>query len=54
MCVVFNDANGNAMREETEPAVEGGAVSVTENNGKYSASQDTVIPADPEYQGHLF
>jgi hypothetical protein len=56
ICVLlFNDVNGNAMREETEPAVEGGAISVTENNGKYSASLDTVIPADPaEYQGRCF
>jgi hypothetical protein len=56
VCVLlFNDANGNAMREETEVAVAGGAVSVSENNGKYSASQDTVLPADPEaYQGICF
>lgn len=56
ICVLlFNDINGNALREETEPAVDGGAVSVTENNGEYSAAQDTVIPADPEaYQGICF
>ncbi|MDP1547138.1 MAG: LysM peptidoglycan-binding domain-containing protein, partial [Anaerolineales bacterium] len=56
VCILlFNDANGNAMREETEVAVAGGAVSVTENNGKYSASQDTVLQADPEaYQGICF
>jgi hypothetical protein len=56
VCVLlFNDVNGNALREETEPAVAGGAVSVTENNGKYSASLDTVIPSDPEaYQGVCF
>lgn len=35
VCVLlFNDANGNAMREASEPAVAGGAVSLTENNGK--------------------
>ncbi|MEY2817434.1 MAG: hypothetical protein RL275_897 [Chloroflexota bacterium] len=56
VCVLlFNDANGDAMRQETEPAVAGGAVSVTEINGKYSASLDTVIPADPAvYQGVCF
>jgi LysM repeat protein len=56
ICVLlFDDLNGNALREETEPAVAGGAVSVTENNGEYSAAQDTVIPADPEaYQGICF
>ena len=56
ICVLlFNDSNGNALREETEPAVAGGAVSVTENNGEYSAAQDTIIPADPTaYQGICF
>ena len=56
ICVLlFEDANGNALREETEPAVAGGAVSVTEINGEYSAAQNTIIPADPEaYQGICF
>lgn len=56
VCVLlFNDANGNAMREDTEPAVAGGAVSLTENNGEYSGSQETFIPADPlVYQGICF
>jgi murein DD-endopeptidase MepM/ murein hydrolase activator NlpD len=56
VCVLlFNDVNGNAMREETEPAIEGGAVSVTEVNGKYSGSLQTEVPADPEaYQGICF
>jgi hypothetical protein len=56
VCVLlFADSNGNALREETEPAVAGGAVSLTENNGEYSASQETVIPADPAaYQGICF
>lgn len=56
VCILlFNDENGNALREETEPAVAGGAVSVTEINGEYSAAQNTVIPDDPEaYQGICF
>ena len=56
ICVLlYDDVNGNAVREETEPAVSGGAVSVTETNGAYSASLDTFIPADPEaYQGICF
>jgi len=56
VCILlFNDINGNAIREETEPAVAGGAVSLTENNGEYSAAQDTVIPSDPTvYQGICF
>lgn len=56
ICVLlYNDANGNAFREATEGAVAGGAVSVTEINGRYSATQDTVVPTDPEaYQGICF
>ncbi len=56
VCVLlYNDVNGDAMRQETEPAIEGGAVSVTEINGKYTGSQDTIIPSDPEaYQGICF
>jgi hypothetical protein len=56
ICVLlFDDVNGNALREDTEPAVAGGAVSVTENNGEYSAAQETIIPADPDaYQGICF
>ena len=56
VCVLlFNDANGNALREDTEPAVAGGAVSLTENNGEYSGSQETFVPADPlVYQGICF
>lgn len=56
VCILlFDDVNGNALREETEPAVAGGAVSLTENNGEYSAALDTTIPADPTvYQGVCF
>jgi LysM repeat protein len=56
ICILlFNDSNGNALREVTEPAVSGGAISVTENNGEYSAAQDTIIPVDPAaYQGICF
>ncbi|MBN8583289.1 MAG: LysM peptidoglycan-binding domain-containing protein, partial [Anaerolineae bacterium] len=56
VCVLlFEDGNGNAMREELEPAIAGGAVSVTENNGKYSASLDTILPADTTvYPGVCF
>jgi murein DD-endopeptidase MepM/ murein hydrolase activator NlpD len=56
ICVLlFQDQNGDALRQETEPAVAGGAVSVTEINGEYSAAQDTVINPDPDaYQGICF
>lgn len=56
VCVLlFNDENGNTIREETEAAVAGGAVSLTEINGEYSGSQETFVPADPlVYQGVCF
>ena len=56
ICVLlFEDSNGDAFRQEAEPAVAGGAVSVTEINGEYSAAQDTIVPADPaDYQGVCF
>ena len=56
ICVLlFNDQNGDSLRQETEPAIEGGAVSVTEISGKYSAALDTIIVPDPEaYQGICF
>ena len=56
ICVLlFNDLNGDSLREVTEPAVAGGAVSVTETNGAYSATLNTVIVSDPAaYQGICF
>ena len=56
VCVLlFDDQNGDALRQETEPALAGGAVSVTETNGKYSATQNTAINPDPAaYQGVCF
>ena len=53
--LLFDDMDGNALRQEIEAALAGGAVSVTETNGKYSATLDTVINPDPAaYQGICF
>jgi len=56
ICVLlFDDQNGDSLRQALEPAVAGGAVSVTETNGAYSATLETVIPADTAaYQGICF
>ncbi len=55
ICVLlYEDKNGNTLREADEPAIEGGAISVTEINGKYSASLGTVASIDPEYLGECF
>lgn len=55
ICVLlYEDINGNTLRDAAEPAIADGAVSVTENNGKFSASLSTVANADPEYRGECF
>ncbi len=56
ICVLlYDDVNGDALRQAAEPAIAGGAVSVTETNGLYSKTQQTVINPDPNaYQGICF
>jgi len=56
ICVMlFNDINGDGLRELTEPVIAGGAVSVTETNGKYSKTLTTAINSDPNaYEGVCF
>jgi hypothetical protein len=49
VCVLlFDDANGDALRQETEFGIEGGAVSLTNLNGSYSQQQDTLSTFDPD------
>ena len=49
VCVLlFNDMNGDAVRQETELGIEGGAVSLTNLNGSYSETQNTVSTVDPD------
>ena len=51
VCVLlFNDANGDALRQETELGIEGGAVSLTNLNGSYSQQQNTSAAVDPDTQ----
>lgn len=48
VCVLlFNDVNGNTMREEGEQPLAGGAVSITERQGKVSRTSTTAAGADP-------
>ena len=56
ICVLlYEDQNGDALRQTTEPVIIGGAVSVTETNGKYSETRQTTAP-DPtaDYPGVCF
>ncbi len=56
ICVLlYNDINGDALRQADEPAIAGGAVSVTEITGLFSKTLQTVINPDPNaYQGVCF
>jgi murein DD-endopeptidase MepM/ murein hydrolase activator NlpD len=49
VCVLlFEDQNGDAVRQETELGIEGGAVSLTNLNGSYSETLDTSAAVDPD------
>jgi hypothetical protein len=49
VCVLlFDDANGDALRQETENGVDGGAVSLTNLNGSYSKTENTTSALDPD------
>ena len=49
VCVLlFEDMNGDALRQETEFGIEGGAVSLTNLNGSYSQTQNTSSAVDPD------
>ncbi len=49
VCVLlFEDKNGDAVRQETELGIEGGAVSLTNLNGSYSETQNTSSGVDPD------
>jgi len=47
VCVLlFDDVNGDALRQETEFGIDGGAVSLTNLNGSYSQTQNTTSDID--------
>ncbi len=49
VCVLlFDDVNGDALRQETEFGIDGGAVSLTNLNGSYSQTQNTTSEIDPD------
>jgi murein DD-endopeptidase MepM/ murein hydrolase activator NlpD len=52
VCVLlFDDRNGDALRQETELGIDGGAVSLTNLNGSYSQTQTTTSAIDPDTEG---
>lgn len=49
VCVLlFNDQNGDSLRQETEMGIDGGAVSLTNLNGSYSKTENTSASTDPD------
>lgn len=56
ICVLlFDDLNGDGLRDANEPAIAGGAISVSEISGKLSKTQETAINPDPTaYPGICF
>ncbi len=49
VCVLlFEDATGDALRQETELGIDGGAVSLTNLNGSYSQTLNTTAEVDPD------
>ena len=56
VCVlVYDDVNGDALRQATEPAIAGAAISLTSPDGKYSQTLTSAINPDATlYQGMCF
>jgi len=49
VCILlFDDLNGDALRQETEFGIDGGAVSLTNLNGSYSQTLTTTFDIDPD------
>jgi len=49
VCVLlFDDVNGDALRQETEFGIDGGAVSLTNLNGSYSQTLNTSAAINPD------
>ena len=43
LCIIlYDDANGDAIRQEEEPSVPGGAISISSRDGSVSITEDTV------------
>ena len=49
ICILlYDDVNGDALRQETEIGVEGGAVSVSNSAGTFTETKTTVSQIDPD------
>ncbi len=49
LCVIlYNDENGNSLREEEEPSIPGGAISINNRSGTVNETRDTASGSDPQ------
>jgi len=49
LCVIlYNDLNGDSMRQETEPSIPRGAISLTNREGTVTRSEKTAAGSDPQ------
>lgn len=49
LCVlVFDDRNGDSLRQEEEPSIPGGRISVSDRTGEISFTEDTVDGLEPQ------
>ena len=47
LCIIlYNDENGDAMRQEDEPSIPGGAISIANRDGSISITEDTISGLD--------
>ncbi|MCD6401639.1 MAG: LysM peptidoglycan-binding domain-containing protein, partial [Anaerolineales bacterium] len=47
LCIIlYNDENGDAMRQEDEPSIPGGAISIANRDGSVSITEDTISGSD--------
>jgi murein DD-endopeptidase MepM/ murein hydrolase activator NlpD len=55
ICVLlYDDLNGDALRQETEFGIEGGAVSVSNSAGTFSETKTTVSEIDPDTEEPVY
>lgn len=48
LCVIlFNDRNGDSLRQEAEPSIPGGAINVNNRSGSFSKAENTGGGSDP-------
>lgn len=49
LCVlVFDDRNGDSLRQEEEPSIPGGRISISDRIGEVSITEDTVAGLEPQ------